>query len=128
KIETASGLIMTETGTESFKAVFPNPNAILRSGASATLRIPKHMDTALLVPQSSTYELQDKRFVYKLTGDNKVISTAVEVTPSSDGQFFIVNKGLAIGDRVVLNGLNINDSTSIKPLPVNTDSLFHISI
>ena len=128
KIETASGLIMTETGTESFKAVFLNPNAILRSGASATVRIPKHRDTALLIPQSATYELQNKRFVYKLTTNNSVISTSVDVTPSGDGQFFIVNKSLATGDRIVLNGLNINDSTVIKPMPVNSDSVYHISI
>jgi membrane fusion protein (multidrug efflux system) len=42
KLETASGLITTETGTASFKAIFPNPLGIIHSGASATVRIPKY--------------------------------------------------------------------------------------
>jgi membrane fusion protein (multidrug efflux system) len=124
KLQTASGLISTETGAETFKAVFPNPNGMLRSGASAVVRIPKHRDSALLVPQSASYELQNKHFVYKLSNDNKIISTAVEVTPTTDGQLFIVSKGLVSGDRVVLNGFNLKDSIAIKPILVEPDSVY----
>jgi len=125
KLETASGLIATETGTASFKAIFPNPAGILRSGASAIVRIPRNNDTALLVPQSASYELQDKHFVYRLTPDNLVFSTAVQSTPTADGQYLIIQGGLKKNDRVVLNGFNIKDSTVIIPRPVNTDSLFN---
>lgn len=124
KLETASGLIDTETGTASFKATFPNPLGIIRSGASATVRVPRTVDTALLVPQSASYELQDKRFVYTLTADNKVISTAIVSKPTNDGQFLIVQEGLQKGDRVLINGSNLKDSTLIKPKPVNADSLY----
>src|SRR5579862_7974251 len=44
KIELASGMISTETGTATFKAIFENPLGIIRSGASATVRIPTIMD------------------------------------------------------------------------------------
>lgn len=124
KLETASGLINTETGTASFKATFPNPLGIIRSGASATVRVPRTVDTALLVPQSASFELQDKRFVYTLTSDNKVISTAIVSKPTNDGQFLIVQQGLQKGDRVLINGSNIKDSTMIRPRPVNADSLY----
>lgn len=125
KLETASGLITTGTGTASFKATFPNPQGLIRSGASATVRIPRENDTALLVPQSATYELQDKVFVYKLTPDNKVLSTAIDSSPAGDGQLLIVRSGLSKGDRIVLNGFNLKDGTVIKALPVNADSLYH---
>src|SRR5262249_5258874 len=50
RVETASGLIATETGTAAFKATFPNPLGIIRSGASATVRITRTMDSALVIP------------------------------------------------------------------------------
>lgn len=124
KLETASGLITTESGTASFKAIFPNPAGIIRSGASAVVRLPRTVDTAMLVPQTASYELQDKRFVYTLTPDNKVISTAITSRPTNDGQFLIVQGGLKTGDRVIVNGSNLKDSTVIVPTPVNADSLY----
>ncbi|WP_118976230.1 efflux RND transporter periplasmic adaptor subunit [Taibaiella koreensis] len=126
RLESASGLITTTTGTATFKATFPNPQGLIRSGASATVRIPRQDDTALLIPQSATYELQNKVFVYKLTTEGKVLSTAVESAPTGDGQFLIVRSGLVRGDRIVLNGFNLKDGTAVKPLPVNTDSLYQV--
>ena len=116
-------LTTTETGTASLKALFPNPQGIIRSGASATIKLPRVIDTALLVPQSATYELQNKRFVYVLIDSNRVISTSVTAVPSNDGQFMIVQKGLKAGDRVLIGGSNLKDSTQIVPRPVNADSL-----
>jgi membrane fusion protein (multidrug efflux system) len=125
KLETASGLITTITGTASLKAIFPNPLGIIRSGASATVRIPHTVDTALLVPQSSSYEIQDKKFVYTLTSGNRVISKAIISKPTNDGQFLIVQEGLKKGDRILINGFNLKDSTLIIPKPVNVDSLYN---
>ena len=123
-IETASGLITTETGTASLKAIFPNPRGILHSGASAVVRLNQILNAALLVPQSASYELQDKRFVYTVTGKNMIMSRAIESVPTNDGQFLIVTNGLKKGDRVVLNGSNLKDSTLITPDYVKTDSVY----
>lgn len=125
KLETASGLITTETGTASFKAIFPNPKGIIHSGASAVVRLHQTLNEAILVPQSASYELQDKRFVYALKGKNMVISRAIESKPTNDGQFLIVTNGLRKGDRVVLNGSNLKDSTLITPGYVKTDSIYN---
>jgi membrane fusion protein (multidrug efflux system) len=126
RVETASGLITTETGTASLKALFANPQGIIRSGASATLRLPRVIDTAMLVPQSATYELQNKRFVYVVLKNNMVVSTSVMAMASNDGQFMIVQKGLSSGDRVLIGGSNIKDSTMIIPRSINADSLYAI--
>lgn len=123
RVETASGLISTETGTISLKALFPNPNGIIRSGASATIRLPRIIDSAMLVPQSATYELQNKRFVYVVLPGDKVVSTAIAGVPSNDGQFMIVQQGLKNGDRVLIGGNNLKDSTKIIAKPANADSL-----
>ncbi|HEY4063091.1 MAG TPA: efflux RND transporter periplasmic adaptor subunit [Puia sp.] len=124
KLETASGFVSTGTGTVSIKAQFVNPTDLIRSGASAVVRVPRIIDTALLVPQSATYELQDKHFVYLLIDSNRVISTPITSTPTNDGKFLVVTQGLKKGDRILLNGFNLKDSTVVIPRPVNADSLY----
>ena len=125
KIELASGLISTETGTATFKAVYPNPLGIIRSGASATVRVPTIVDTALVIPQSATYELQDKRLVYVMDKNNRISSTAITIMPSDNGRYFIVTSGLKAGDVVVLEGLiGLKDSTQIAPKQANADSVY----
>ena len=125
KIALASGLISTETGTATFKAVFANPLGIIRSGASATVRLPTYVDSAMVIPQSATYELQDKRLVFIMDKNNKVASDAITVMPSDNGQYFIVNSGLKAGDVVVLEGLiGLRDSTTIIPKQATPDSVF----
>jgi len=124
KLETASGLISTQTGTASFKAIFANPKGIIHSGASGLVRLNQILNTALLVPQSASYEMQDKRFVYTLTADNRVMSRSIISKPTNDGQFLIVTSGLKNGDKIVLNGTNLKDSTFIIPKFVKTDSIY----
>lgn len=63
RIETSSGLINTQTGSVSARAKFPNPGNIVRSGGSGTVRLPDIVDSALLIPQKATYEIQGKKIV-----------------------------------------------------------------
>jgi membrane fusion protein (multidrug efflux system) len=124
KLQTASGFISAGTGTVSLKAQFVNPTGIIHSGASAIVRLPRTVDTALLIPQTATYELQDKRFVYLLIDNNRVVSTAITGTATNDGKFWVVQQGLKRGDRILLNGFNLKDSTVVIPRPANADSLY----
>ncbi len=115
KVETISGLINAETGAASFRATFPNPVGLLRSGGSATLMIPVALTNVLLVPEQSTYELQGKRFVYKVDGD-KVTSAEITTLPNAAGQYFVVTGGLKAGDTIVFESATpIPDGTAIKP-------------
>lgn len=126
RVETASGLIATETGTASFKASFPNPTGIIRSGASATVRIPRSFDSCLLIPQSATYELQDKRFVYIVLKDHKIMGVPIKVIPTDNGQLFIATEGVKAGDKIVLEGLiGLKDSLLIEPREVRADSIYN---
>jgi membrane fusion protein (multidrug efflux system) len=116
RVETIAGLINTETGSATFRATFPNPIGLLRSGGSATVQIPVSVDDAILIPQKSTYELQGKRFVYLVDGNNKVTSNEIEVMSTPVGQYFVVTKGLKAGDTIVLESASpLQDSTAIKP-------------
>jgi len=106
RITMASGMISTQTGSATFKAIFPNREGLIRSGSSATIRIPEVKYSVLVIPQSATYELQDKYFAYKVDSANKVVAVAVDPVPSDDGQSFLVKKGLKPGDRIVIEGIN----------------------
>jgi membrane fusion protein, multidrug efflux system len=125
RIETASALINTETGSSNFRATFPNPLGLLRSGSTGTVRIPTVLSNTILVPQKSTYEIQGKRFVYLLTADS-VKSTPVQVNPSASGLSFVVQEGLKAGDKIVIEGIaGLREGAKIKPVEVNADSLFN---
>jgi membrane fusion protein, multidrug efflux system len=127
KLETASGLIATETGTVSLKAIFPNTKGVLRSGASAIIRLPHTVTSAFLIPQSASYELLDKRFIYAVGDNNKVFSVPITSTSTDDGQFFIVNEGLKTNDRIVLTGITrLKDSIQIIPVMTSADSVYKL--
>jgi membrane fusion protein (multidrug efflux system) len=125
KVETVNGLINTTTGSANFRAEFINPKGLLRSGSSATVRIPALIKSAIIIPQSVTYQLQDKRFVYLIDNKNKVKNVAITVMDNTPGQFYIVTDGLKSGDRVIAESVsNLADGTEIKPVEVNPKSVY----
>lgn len=125
RIETASGMINIETGSVRIRATFPNPKSIVRSGSSGIVRIPVTIDTAILVPQKSTYEIQGKKFVYLVSDSATVKSVEINIRPDNSGQFFVVEEGLKAGDKIVLEGVaGLRENMAIKPRQVNTDSVF----
>ncbi len=125
KIESINGQINTNTGSASLRATFPNPTAILKSGASAAVRIPQHIDNVILIPQKSTIDLQGKKFVYVLGDSAKVVNTEIEVMEITKGKFYVVTKGLKAGDKIVLEGFqSLKNGTMIKPEELNTDSVY----
>ena len=114
RIAGISGLIDRSTGSVSFKAVFPNEKRFLNSGSTGNVLIPLEYKNSIVIPQSASYELQDKRFVYKVA-DGKAVATQITVTPMSNGQEFIVTKGLAFGDEIVTEGVaTLSDGLQIK--------------
>ena len=113
-IETISGVIDTSTGTVSLRAVFPNKEGLLTSGGSGNVVIPVKKENCIVIPQTSTFEIQDKVFVYKVV-DGKAQSTPVRVTRLNGGQEYIVEDGLAVGDVIVAEGVGLmREGTPVK--------------
>ncbi len=126
RIETASGLINAGTGSVSVRATFANPGNLVRSGSSGSVRIPATVDSAILVPQKSTYEIQGKQFVYVVSDSATVQSAQISVRPNSGGQFFVVTAGLKPGDKIVLEGVaSLREGMKIIPASINEDSLYN---
>lgn len=115
KIETISGVIDQATGTVSLRAVFPNADGLLQSGGSGNVIVPVQKQNCIVIPQSATYELQDKVFVYKYV-DGKASSTPIQVTRVNGGKEYIVNSGLNVGDLIVAEGVGLlRDGMPIQP-------------
>ena len=117
KVTKVSGVINQTTGSVSMIARFPNPNRLLKSGASGTIVVPRVSNNSIVIPQSATTEIQDKIFVYVVAPQNRVKYTEIQVDPQNDGNHYVVTNGLNAGDRIVTKGLtSLTDSMEIKPI------------
>ncbi len=122
QIETISGVIDRSTGTVSLRAVFPNADGLLHSGGAGNVIVPTQKTGALVIPQTATYEIQDKRYVYKVV-EGKAQSAMVQVTRVNGGQEFIVNEGLNEGDVIVAEGVGLlREGTPIKAKTASTNN------
>ncbi|WP_300748747.1 efflux RND transporter periplasmic adaptor subunit [uncultured Alistipes sp.] len=115
RIESISGVIDTSTGSVQLRAAFPNKEGLLHSGGSGSLILPHHYTDCIVVPQSATFELQDKVYVYKVI-DGIASSSMINVANISNGKEYIVNSGLSAGDVIVNEGVGLmREGTPVKP-------------
>lgn len=97
--------VNSQTGTSEARAVFPNPNNMLRPGEFA--RIVLHGATrpaAVVVPQRAVLESPKGKYVYVVDAESKAQPRPVEVGDWT-GDGWIINGGLKPGDRVVVDGV-----------------------
>ena len=120
QIESISGVIDRSTGTVSLRAVFPNKEGLLHSGGAGNVIVPVQKTGALTIPQVATFEIQDKRYVYKVV-DGKAQSNPVQVTRVNGGREFIVDEGLVPGDVIVAEGVGLlREGTPVKAKAAQT--------
>ena len=112
RIDAVSGTINNSTGAISFRAVFPNPDRLLRDGGTGVVIIPSEYNNCIVIPQSATYELQDKIFVYKVI-DGKAASAEIKTVPNNNGREYIVTDGLQVGDTIVSEGAGLLKEGSV---------------
>lgn len=117
RIDAVSGVIDQTTGSVSMRALFPNTNRVLRSGGSGNIIFPFTMDNVIVIPQSATQEIQDKKFVYVLQPDSTLKHTEIQIYNLNDGKNYIVTNGLKNGDKIVVEGIqNLHDGQKITPI------------
>jgi len=116
RIETISGVVDAISGSVSFRASFSNKQGLLRSGSSGKIVIPQSISSALVIPQKSTCNQQDKVLVFKVIGDS-VVQKAITVKSTPDGQSYVVIEGLQSGDKIVTDGVaTLSNGQKIKQL------------
>ena len=117
RVATICGVIDPTTGSVSMRALFPNSHNILRSNSTGNVIFPNPMQSVIMIPQSATTEIQDKRFVYVVQADNTVKNTEVKTFTLDDGKNFFVTAGLKQGDKIVIEGVQaLSDGQAITPI------------
>ena len=115
KIEMIESEFDPETGNIAFRARFPNPDAILKHGASGKVVIKKDLKNALIIPQKSTFEIQDKLYVFVVDKDNKLNQRNI-IPRMTFTDFYAVQSGLSKDEKIIFEGVeNAKDGVKIKP-------------
>ena len=106
RVDAISGTVDEGTGAVSLRAVFANPERVLRNGGSGKVVVPTVREDCMVIPQTATYELQNRVFTYKVV-DGKAHSTPVGVFRLNNGTEYIVESGLEPGDVIVAEGAGL---------------------
>jgi membrane fusion protein, multidrug efflux system len=105
-VETIEADFNNETGNIAFRATFPNPNGLLRHGETGNIQMTVPLKNALIIPQKATFEVLDKKYVYVVDKNSMIRSREITVAAEMP-HIFVVQKGLAEGDKILLEGLRL---------------------
>jgi len=115
KVELIDGQFNKNTGAITVRASFQNQDGLLRTGNTGKIRLSLQQNNAIVIPQSSTMEMQDKIFVFAVADSNKVKKEIITVI-GKIGSDYVVN-GLKVGDRIVTDGTgNLQEGVIIQPI------------
>ncbi len=103
-VETIEADFNNETGNIAFRATFQNPKGILRHGETGSILMPVYLKNALIIPQKSTFDILDKKYVFVIDKDNVVKSRQITIGEEIP-HLYLVTEGLNIDDKILLEGL-----------------------
>jgi membrane fusion protein (multidrug efflux system) len=118
KVTAINREVEVQTGSLQIQAAFPNPANRLRPGGYAKVRaLVDDRKNALVVPPRAVQEVQGKHQVVVVGKDDVAEIRPVTVGPKT-GDFWVIDKGLEAGDRVVVEGLQkARNGTKVAPKP-----------
>lgn len=105
KLDYVSPSVDPATGTQEFRASFDNDDQVLVPGQFVRVRLHGfERDSALAVPRRAVQQSLDQQFVLLVGKGDTVAARDVE-TGSWSGDWWIIERGLKPGDRVVVDGV-----------------------
>jgi membrane fusion protein (multidrug efflux system) len=107
------------TGTQAFRAQFPNPQRLLLPGQFVRVRLLGMVrDSAIVVPQRAVLQAMGRQTVMVVTPGDTVRPREVAASAWTGDQW-VIEQGLAPGDRVVVDGLQkVFPGMKVRPVPV----------
>jgi membrane fusion protein (multidrug efflux system) len=123
KLETMEADFEKGTGSIALRVRFPNPEGLIKHGASGKVQMYNALESVYLIPQKSTFEIQDYNYVYLVGKDNTVNVRSFRPI-KRHGLFYIVGD-FKEGDKVVLEGLQLlQDGNVVEPKIEDTDEVY----
>lgn len=124
KVETIEADFNNETGNIAFRATFQNPDNLLRNGQTGTILMPIPFSQAIIIPQKSTFEIMDKKYVYTIDQDNHVKLTPITIKAEVP-DLFVINTGLQGDEKILLEGIRkVQDGDKIEFALEKTTEVF----
>ena len=115
ELQPAESEIDGNTGNIAYKAKFKNPEGRLRHGASGKLIITRPLENAILLPQKSVFEIQDKNYVFVVGSDNIVQMKSIQVSQRL-AEYYVVSDGIQVKDRIIYEGIQtVKEGDKIIP-------------
>jgi membrane fusion protein (multidrug efflux system) len=102
-VETIEADFNNETGNIAFRAAFPNSRGILRHGETGNIMMPIDLKKAVIIPQKSTFDVLDKKFVYVVDANGTLKATQITIAQEIP-HFYVVASGLSINDKILTEG------------------------
>ena len=113
-LETIEGEFNHETGNIAFRAVFPNPDRLLKNGETGKVLLTVPYRRAMLIPQKATFEIQDRTYVFVIDAQNQVHARLITVAGRMP-DLYVVGDGLTADDRILLEGVQkVKDDDRIQ--------------
>lgn len=124
KLETTEGDIESGTGSIGFRVRFPNPDNLIKHGASGKIEMMSKLDEVYLIPQKSTFEIQDFTYVYVVDKDNTVKVRSFK--PLQRYDIYYIADGFQPGDKIVFEGIQqVKDGSKVVPQAVAAADVYH---
>ncbi|MDX5348514.1 MAG: efflux RND transporter periplasmic adaptor subunit, partial [Hymenobacteraceae bacterium] len=121
-VETIEAEFNNETGNIAFRAAFPNPDGLLRHGETGNIQMTVPLKNALIIPQKTTFEVLDKKYVYVVDKNNIIRSRQITLAAELP-HIYAVKSGLQENDKILLDGLRlVREKDKIEYTFVKPDS------
>ncbi|MGG5507653.1 MULTISPECIES: efflux RND transporter periplasmic adaptor subunit [unclassified Myroides] len=121
KVDMINGEFDKATNALSVRAVFDNPDKLLRNGGTGIVSLIAKKKDVVQIPIAATLDLQDKVFAYVLGKDNQVEQRQLKVV-GKNLQTYFVQGGVDSGDIIITTGLDkIGDGDVVKPLETSAN-------
>lgn len=106
KIETIDGQFDVATGTIAFRARFSNPTKLLKHGSSGKVRLTNKQKNAVIIPQKTTFEVQDKVYVYIINDKNEVELRNI-IIKNKLAHLYILEEGVKPNETILFEGIQL---------------------
>ncbi|HLT06890.1 MAG TPA: efflux RND transporter periplasmic adaptor subunit [Cyclobacteriaceae bacterium] len=113
-LETMEADFEQGTGSIAFRVRFPNPDGLLKHGASGNIMMTNTLDSVFLIPQKSTFEVQDYSYVYMIDENDEVKIRSFR--PLKRFDVYYVVEDFREGDRIIYEGIQlVKDGQRVNP-------------
>lgn len=106
------------TGSIALRVRFPNPDQLIKHGSTGRIQMNNQLENVFLVPQKSTFEIQDYSYVFILDKTNTVKVRSFK--PVRRFGLFYVAEGFETGDKIIYEGIQqVKDGMVISPATIS---------